>query len=71
MQVSLVTELEERLPSVRLYFFNKCHMVAKHYGEASKLFFQNVRFDNKVQAIKDSNENNSTVIEKHQVQNYI
>ena len=68
IQVNLVTELEERLPSVRLYFFNKFHVVTKHCGWVSQLkFFQNTKFDNKVKAVKNSNENNSDVIEKYQV----
>ena len=68
IQVALVTELEERLPSVRLCFFNKFHMLTKRYGMVSHLmFFQSSKFDDKVKAVKDSNENSSCVIEKYQV----
>ena len=69
IQVDLVTELEERLPSVRLYFFNKFHMLRKPcYGVVSHLmFFQSAKFDNKLNAVKDSEEKNSNVIEVYQV----
>ena len=68
LKVALVTELEERLPSVRLCFFNKFHMLTKGYGIVSHLMlFQSNKFDNKVKAVKDSNENSSDVIEKYQV----
>ena len=67
-QVALITELEERLPSVRLYFFKKFYASTKQYGIASHLtFFESTKFDNKVKAVKESNENNSNVIENYQV----
>ena len=64
-QVCLITELEERLPSVRLYFFKKFNILKK-YDIASPLmyYFQSAKFDNKVKAVKDSNENNT---KKYQV----
>jgi len=69
VQVALITELEERLPSVRLYFFKKFHVSTKQHGIASQLtFFGSTKFDDKVKAVKESNENNSNVIENYQVQ---
>ena len=53
---------------MRLCFFNKFHMLTKHYGMVSHLIlFQSNKFDDKVKAVKDSNENSSDVIEKYQV----
>jgi len=61
-------ELEERLPSVRLYFFKKFHILKRTYGGLSQLpFLPSAKFDNKIKAVKDSNEVNTNVIEEYQV----
>ena len=53
---------------MRLYFFNKFQMLKKPYGLASHLMsFQSTKFDKKVNAVKDSEEKNSNVIEEYQV----
>ena len=70
VQVDLVTELEKRLPSVRLYFYNKFHVLKKPYGVMSRLeFFRRTKFDKKVNAVKNSKEKNCNVIEEYQVTN--
>ena len=67
-----MTELEERLPSVRLYFFNKFYMLKKHHYTVSQLiFFQSQKFDDKVKAVKGSEEAKSNVIDEYQVISYI
>ena len=66
MQVDLVTELEDRLPFIRLYFLEKLHILNKHDKVSPLLFFQST-FDDKVKAVKDSEENNSNKIEGYQV----
>ena len=66
MQVDLVTELEDRLPPVRLYFFEKSHVLNKHDKVSPLLLFQTT-FVDKVKAAKDSEENNSNTIEEYQV----
>ena len=66
MQVELITELEERLLFVRFYFFKKFHLLKKHDRISPLMFFQGT-FDDKVQAVKDSKERNSNVIEEYQV----
>ena len=65
-QVELITELEDRLPFVRLYFFKKFYLLKKHDG-ISPLRLLQATFDDKVKAVKDSKENNSSVIEDYQV----
>ena len=61
-------ELEEKLPSVRLYFFKKFHILTRTYGRLSQLpFLPSANFDNKAKAVKDSNEVTSNVIEEYQV----
>ena len=67
VQVELITELEDRLPFVRLYFFKKFRMLKRHHDGISPLKFFQTTFDDKVQAVKDSKENNSNVIEEYQV----
>ena len=68
MQVDLVTELEEKLPSVRLYFYNKIYVLRKLYGKVNQLLlFQGTNFDNKVKAVKDSEGKKADVFEKYQV----
>ena len=68
MQVELITELEERLPSVRLYFYKKFHMLKKHCNQISPLVFLQIsNFDTKAKAVKGSKENNTNVIEEYQV----
>ena len=70
IQVDLVTELEERLPSVRLYFFKRFHVLTKLYSSFSQIIFQRT-FDNKVKAVKSSEVTYSNVIEEYQVNKYI
>ena len=68
MQVDLVTELEEKLPPVRLYFFKKFHTLKKQRSRMFQLTsYQSATFNDKVKAIKDSVKNNSNMIEEHQV----
>ena len=68
MQVDLVTEWEERVPFVRLYFFKRFHTLKKQHGRVSPLMFvQSTNFDTKVKAAKDSEEKNSDVIKEYQV----
>ena len=63
-----MTELEERLPSLRVYFYKKFHMLTRHYGRVSQVIgFQNTRFENKVKAVKDAKLKYSNVIEEYQV----
>ena len=67
-QVELITELEERLPAVRRRFFKKSQThLKKHYDRISPLMFFRGTLDDKVQAVKDSKEHNSSVIEEYQV----
>ena len=43
-------------------------MLKKHHGTVSQLvFFQSKKFDDKVKAVKDSEEAKSSVIEEYQV----
>ena len=70
IQIGLTVELEERLPSVRHYFFKKFHLVTRPQGGMSQLPFLLIgdKFDDKVKAVKDSEgEGISNVIEKYQV----
>ena len=66
MQVDLVTELEDRLPPIRLYFFDKSHILSKHDKASPLLLFQST-FDEKAKTVKDSEESNSNKIEEYQV----
>ena len=43
------------------------HMLKRHHDRISPLKFFQAIFDDKVQAVKDSKENNSNVIEEYQV----
>ena len=66
--MELITELEDRLPAVRRRFFKKSQtLLKKHYDRISPLKFFRDKFDDKVQAVKDSKENNSNVIKEYQV----
>ena len=73
-QISLAVEVEERLPSVRCYFYKKFHELMRPDSKTSQLPFlpNSRRFDDKVKAVKDSeSEGISNVIEKYQVNIFI
>ena len=46
-------------------------MLTKHNTVSALMFFQSKKFDNKVKAVKDSEETNSSVIEEYKVMSYI
>ncbi|XP_065891015.1 transient receptor potential cation channel subfamily A member 1-like [Dysidea avara] len=70
LQISSVLELEERLPSVRLYFSEKSRVVTRNHRNLSKIpFLQSSSFDSKVKAINESNETNSNLMEEYQKKN--
>ena len=47
--------------------FQKFHMLKRYHDGISPLKFFQATFDDKIQAVKDSKENNSNVIEEYQV----
>ena len=68
MQVLIALEIEERLPSVRLYFSEKFQVVKRNHKHISKIpFLSGISFDHKVKAVHDSNETQSNLIEEYQV----
>lgn len=70
IQVLMALEIEERLPSVRLYFSKKFLVIKRDHKHLSKIPFLssiNSSFDHKVKAVHESNEIQSSLIEEYQV----
>jgi len=66
MQVSFALEIEERLPSLRLYFSKKYHVVTK--GHRAKIpFLSGSSFNSKLKAINKLQETKLNLIEEYQV----
>jgi len=64
----MALEIEERLPSVRLYFSEKCMVVKRDHKHLSKIpFLSHISFAHKVKAVHESNEAKSNLIEEYQV----
>ena len=66
----MALEIEERLPSVRLYFSKKFLVIKRDHKHLSKIPFLsgiNFSFDHKVKAVHESNETQSSLIEEYQV----